>query len=277
MLAQDAKCPPLSSITAAVNPPPPPPLPTQVYQQDTMAGVDEEYLPLTDPFFALEDESNINDRVLPMDPPPPSLVAQEAARPHQETDQLVCSTPHRPQHLTSMRKRRRVLLADIPPLPLQATTHHGGRADLLVCPPLPRNGVAGRELHQREMVCVTVPASPLCYEERSEVVCVGWGRMARSLPHQTSSTTEPSSGVWNNLGATGTHGHTTPTLLQLPTETTTLHTPVAYDTDTHFSCECHVDEEGGHILNSGVPMEAVGNPPPTQQLMLGVMAFQDTT
>ena len=253
-----------------------PPLPTQVYQQDTMAGVDEEYLPLTDPFFAPEDESNINDRVLPMDPPPPPPVAQEEARPNQETDQLVCSTPHRPQHLTPMRERRRVLLADIPPPPLQATTHHGGRADLLVCPPLPRNGVAGRELHQGEMVCGRVPASPLSYEERSEVVCVGWGRMARSLPHQTSHSTEPSSGVENNLGAIDIHGHTTPTLLQSPREMT-LNTPVAYDTDTHFSHECHVDEEGGHILNSGVPMEAVENPPLTQQFMSGVMAFQDTT
>ena len=269
-----------------------------------MAGVDEEYLPLTKPFFASEDESNINDRALPtpMNQPPSPLVAQEEARPHHETDQLVFSTPHRPrwrmedgemvcvalapsplttphstQHmlpLTPMRERRQVLLEAILPHPMQATMHNRLCPDLLVCPPLPRNGRAEMWLHQAEMVCVTVPASPLSYEERSEVVCVGWGRMARSLPHQTSNTTEPSSGVENNLGATGTHGHTTPTLLQL---SMTLNTPVAYDTDTHVSHECHIDEEEKHIINSGVPTEAVGNPPRTQQFLSGIVAFQDTT
>ena len=62
-----------------------------------MAGVDKELL-LIDPFFAMEDESNINDRVLPMPmEPPPSLVAQEESRPHQKMAQIVFSTPHRPR------------------------------------------------------------------------------------------------------------------------------------------------------------------------------------
>ena len=180
-----------------------------------------EQLPLTDPFFATEEESNIVNNNLPM----------------------------------------------------QATMNNGGHPGLLVCPPLPRNGIAEMWLHQAEMVCVTVPAIPLSYEERSEVVCVGWGRMARSLPHQTSSTTEPSSEVENNLGATGTHGHTThhytPQLLQLPMETTTLNTPVPFNANTHFSCECHSDEEGECRPKNGIPGEAVGDPPPTQQLVSG--------
>ena len=158
-------------------------------------------------------------------------------------------------------------------LPVQATMHNEGHPDLLVCPPLPRNRIEETWLHQAEMVCVTVPASPLSYEERSEVVCVGWGRMARSLPHQTSNTTEPSSGVENNLGATGTHGHTThhytPQLLQLLTEMTTLNTPVCFNANAYFSCECHSDEEGEYRPKNGIPREAVGDPPTTQQLVSG--------
>ena len=254
-------------------------------------------LSLTVPFFATETESNIvnniNDGVflVPMDQPPPPLVAQEEARPSQETDQLVFSTPHRPQWrmengemvcvalapnllpLTPMRERRRVLLEDILPHPLQATMHNRDCIDLLVCPPIPRNGRAEMWLHQAEMVCGRILASPLSYEERSEVVCVGWGRMARSLPHQTSSTTEPSSEVENNLGATGTHGHTThhytPQPLQLPMETTTFNTPAPCIVNAHFSCECHSDEEGECRPKNGIPREAVGDPPPTQQLVLG--------
>ena len=266
-----------------------------------------ERLSLTVPFFATEKESNIvnniNDGVFPtpMDQPPPSLVVQEEARPNQETDQLVCSTPHRPhwrmedgemvgvalvpsplttphctQHmlpLTPMTERMRVLLEAILPRPMQATMHNRLCADLLVCPPLPRNGRAVMWLHQEEMVCGRVLASPLSYEERSEVVCVGWGRMARSLPHQTSNTTEPSSGVENNLGATGTHGHTThhytPQLLQLLTEMTTLNTPVCFNANAYFSCECHSDEEGEYRPKNGIPREAVGDPPTTQQLVSG--------
>ena len=78
---------------------------------------------------------------VPMDPPPPALVAQEEARPCQETDQLVFSTQYL-LPLTPIRERRYALLVATPPLPLQATTHQGGRPDLLVCPPLPRVGGA---------------------------------------------------------------------------------------------------------------------------------------
>ena len=133
-------------------------------------------------------------------------------------------------------------------------------------------------LHQADIVCGTVIQIPVNYDNRSEVVCnkVGWGRRARNSSHQTSHSTEPSSGVENNLGATDIHGHTTPTLLQSPREMT-LNTPVAYDTDTHLSHEYHVDEEEERIINSGVPREAVGNPPRTQQFMSGIVAFQDTT
>ena len=158
-------------------------------------------------------------------------------------------------------------------LPVQATMHNGGHPDLLVCPPLPRNRIEETWLHQAEMVCVTVPASPLSYEESSEVLCVGWGRTARSLPHQRSSTTEPSSGAENNLGATGTHGHTTdhytPQLLQLPMETTTLNTPAPFNANAHFSCECHSDEDGEGRPKNGIPRKAVGDPPTTQQLVSG--------
>ena len=158
-------------------------------------------------------------------------------------------------------------------LPMQATMNNGGHPVLLVCPPLPRNERAEVWLHQADMVCGRVPASPLSYEERSEVVCVGWGRMARSLPHQTSNTTEPSSEVENNLGATGTHGHTThhytPQLLQLPMETTTTNMPAPFNANAHFSCECHSDEDGECRPKNGIPKEAVGDPPLTQQLVSG--------
>ena len=89
----------------------------------------EDEQPLTHPFFATEEENNIVNS------------AQEEARPCQETDQLVFSTQYL-LPLTSMRERRRALLAATPPLPLQATTHQGGRPDLLVCPTLPREGGA---------------------------------------------------------------------------------------------------------------------------------------
>ena len=89
----------------------------------------EDEQPLTHPLFATEEENNIVNS------------AQEEARPCQETDQLVFSTQYL-LPLTSMRERRRALLAATPPLPLQATTHQGGRPDLLVCPTLPREGGA---------------------------------------------------------------------------------------------------------------------------------------
>ena len=246
-----------------------------------------------DPFFAAEEESNVSNNV-----------NQEETRPHQETDQLVSSTTHRPrwrtedgemvcvalapsplttphstQHLlplTPMRERRRVLLEGILPFPVQATTHQGGHPYVLVCPPLWRNGGARMWLHQEEMVCGSVLATPLSYEEGSEVVCggVGWGRMAQSIPHQTGNTTGPSSVVWSNLKTMDTQPHTThyyvPNLPQSPRETTTPNTPVAVN--AHFSHKCHSSEERECTSHSRIPREAVGNPPPTQQLVPGRMA-----
>ena len=265
----------------------------------------DKQLPLTDSFFATEEDSNIinnnHDWVIPMpvDPRLPLAVAQEETRPHQETNQLVLSTPHRPrwrtedgemvcvplapiplttphstQHLlplTPMRERRRVLLEGILPFPVQATTHHGGHPYVLVCPPLPRNGRAGMLLHQAEMVCGNVLATPLSYEEGSELVCsgVGWGRTAQSLPHQTGNTIGPSSVVWNNLGAINTRPHTTHHYIPYlsPRRTTSLNAPVAVN--THFSHKCHSSEERECMSHSRTPREAVGDPPHTQQLVTG--------
>ena len=277
------------------------------YCSDTMA----EQPPLTDHFFATEEESNITNNInnwvfpIPMDQPPPSPVAQEAARPNQETDQLVCTTPHRlrwrmedgemvcvalapsplttphcTQHLlplTPMRERRRVLLEDFYPLPVQATTHHGGCPDLLVCPPLPRNGRAEMWLHRVDMVSGTVIQIPANYDDRSEVVCngVGWGRRARNPSHQTSHSTEPSSKVENNLGATDTHGHTTHHYvpLLLPLETANVCVLIAPNVNCSHPCE---DGEVERAHNSAVPLEGGGcnmiteNPtPPTQQFVSG--------
>ena len=112
---------------------------------DTMG----EQLSLTDIyFFAAEEESNLTDNTndwafpVPMDLLPPSTAVQEESRPHPETDQLVCSTPHSTLHLTQMRERRRVLPMATPPLPLQDTTQQASCLDLLACPSLPREGGA---------------------------------------------------------------------------------------------------------------------------------------
>ena len=208
-------------------------------------------------------------------------MAQESS-PHQESAQLVFSTFHRPRQrmedgvtvCTALGERGRVLLENVLPLPVQATTHHRGHHDDLVCPPLSSNG-GGVEiwLHHAEIVCGSVLTSPLSYEEGSEVVCggVGWGRTAQTLPHQTSNATMPSSVVWNNLGAIGTLQNTThhyiPQLLPSPREMTTPNAPVAVN--AHFSYKCHSLEE--YRPNRGIPMEAVGDPPPTQQLVTGRM------
>ena len=284
------------NVTVICNnsPPFPLPLPPNTGVLEIMAEVDEG-LPLTDPFFAMEDESNINDRVLP------KPLAQEEARPHQNTDQLVFSTPHRPrwrtedvelvcvalapsplttphstQHLlplTPMRERRRVLLEGILPFLVQATTHHGGHPCVLVCPPLRRNVGAGMWLHQAEMVCGSVVASSLSYKEGSEVVCggVGWGRTAQNLSHQTSNATGPSSVVWNNLAAMDTRPHTTHHYIPhlSPRRTTTPNAPVAVN--AHFSHKYHSSEERECTSNSRIPREAVGDPPPTQQLVTGMV------
>ena len=240
---------------------------------DTMA----EQLPLADPFFATEEESNIVNNInnwvfsIPMDQPPPPLVAQEEARPHQETDQLVCSTPHRPrwrmedgemvcvalapsplttphcttQHmlpLTLVRERRRAFLVATPTLPLQATTHQGGHPDLLVCPPLPRVGGA-------------------------------------------SDTPEHSNDVENNLGATDVQEHTTHHYvpLLLPLETANVCVLIAPNINCSHPCEdAEVEcahngddqlEEGGSECNT-----ITENPtPPTQQFVSGLIESHDVT
>ena len=232
-----------------------------------------------------------------MDPPLPPAVDQESS-PHQETAQLVLSTPHRPcrrmedgemvcaalgpcpltpphstQHLlpiTPMGQRGRVRLEDTLPFAVQATIDVGGHHDELVCPPLLRNGGA-------DMVCGSVVTSHLSYEEGSEVVCggVGWGRTAQTPPHQTSNSTMYSSVMWNNLGAIGTLQNTThhyiPQLLPSPRETTTPNAPVAVN--AHFSYECHSLEKSRP--NRGIPGEAVGDPPSTQQLVTGRIKDKD--
>ena len=230
-----------------------------------------------------------------MDPPLLLAVGQESS-PHQESAQLVFSTPHTPrrrmedgemvcgaphpltpphstQHLlpiTPTGQRGQVPLEDTVPFAVQASTDLGGHRDELVCPPLPRDGGA-------EMVCGSVLTSPLSYEEGSEVVCggLGWGRTAQTPPHQTSNTTVPSSVVWNNLGAIGilqnTTHHYIPRLLPSPRERTTPNTPVAGN--AHFSYECHSLEE--YRPKSGIPREAVGDPPPTQQLVTGRMKTRE--
>ena len=242
-------------------------------------------LPLTDPFFATEEKSNIinnmNDRVLPipMDPPLPLAVAQES-RPHQETAQLVLSPPHRPRPRIeggdmvcgALGERVRVLLENILPLPVQATMHFGGHCDEFVCPPLPRDGEE-MWLHFAEIMYGSVVTSHLSYEEGNEVVCgmVGWGRTAQTPPHQTSNTTIPSSVMWNNQGAIGTLQNTThhyiPQLLPSLRERTTPNAPVGVN--AHFSYECHSLEECRP--KRGIPRKAVGDPPPTQQLVSGRM------
>ena len=241
-------------------------------------------LPLTDPFFATEQESiinNMNDRVvpIPMDQPPP-LVAQEESSPHQETAQLVFSTPHRPRRRMeggemlcgALAERVCVFQENVLPLPVQGSMHHGGHHDELVCPPLVRNRGAEMWLQQAEIVCGSVLTSHLSYEEGSEVVCggVGWGRSAQNPSHQKSNSAMYSV-VWNNLGAIGTLQNTThhyiPQLLPSLRETTTPKAPVAVN--AHFSYECHSLEE--YRPKSGTPREAVGDPPPTQQLVSGRM------
>ena len=224
-----------------------------------------EQLPLTDPFFATEEESNItnNDWIIPMPVglPLPLAVAQEEVRPRWGTEdgEMVCGTlapiptitPHSTQHL----------------LPLQATTHHGGHPCVLVCPPLRMNGGA-------EMVCGSALATPLSYEERSEVVCggMGWGRTAQSLHHQTGNTTNPSSVMCSNLAAMDTRPHTThhyvPRLI--PRDTTTPNTLLAAGANVHFGCECH-SSEVECWAKRGIPTKAMKDPPSTQELVPGRM------
>ena len=230
-----------------------------------------EQLPLTDSFFATEEQSNItnnnNDWVIPMqvDPRLPLAVAQEEARPHQQSDQLALNRPRWKMEDGEM--------VCVPLAPIPLTTPHSTQHLL----PLQVTTPGARMwLHQAEMVCGRVVASPFSYEEGSELVCcgVGWGRTAQSLPHQTGNTTGPSSVMCNNLQTMDTQPHTThhyiPHLLQSLRGTTTPNAPVAVN--AHFSHKCHSSEESECMSHSRTPREAVGDPPHTQQLVTGRMA-----
>ena len=210
---------------------------------ETMA----EQLPLTDPFFAPEEEGNIinnmNDRVLliPMDQPPPSRAVQEETRPHPETDELVFSTPNSTLHLTQMRERRRVLPMATPPPPLQDTTQQASCPDLLVCPLPPRVGGA-------------------------------------------IDSVKPSSEAESNLGS-DTHEHPTPhyTPLSIPVETANVCVVIAPNINFSFPCEDgevesthtsgELSEDGGTDCNAVTETST----PSTQQFVLGQIAFGDVT
>ena len=209
-----------------------------------------EQLPLTDPFFATEEESNItnhtnnmNDRVLPIpvDQPPPSRAIQEETRPNPKTDQLVCSTPHSTLHLTQMRERRRVLPMATPPLPLQVPTQQASCLDLLACPLPPREGGA-------------------------------------------IDSVEPSSEAENNHGS-GTHEHPTPhyTPLLIPLEAADVCVFIAPNINFSYPRE---DGEAESTHTSGDPSEDGGTDCNTvtetsvassQQFVSGRIVFHDVT
>ena len=266
----------------------------------------EEQLPLTDPYFATEDKVNIaintNDQIFPMPMDPPTPVAQEDARPHPETDQLVSSTLHMPRwrrdngemlcvlapspidtapntpHLlphTLMGEQRRVLLEDMLPLPSQDTTHQGGSLDLLVCAPSLRPcGV--------QILSGTVLRSLARNEEWAEVVCVDGGgeRTSQSVLHHTSNTTEPSSEVEISFGVMditehSPHYYILPQQKQLPLET--ANTCIFIEPNINLSYSC-MDTKVECTHNSSDPVEdeqvncntAPESPiPPTQQLVTG--------
>ena len=214
-----------------------------LHSSDTMG----EQLPLTDPFFAPEEEGNITNNAhewsfpVPMDQPPPSRAIQEESRPHPETDELVCSTPHSALHLTQMRERRRVLSMATPPLTLQDTTQQASCPDLLVYPLPPREGGA-------------------------------------------IDSAEPSSEAENNLGG-GTHEHPTPhyTHLLIPLETANMCVVIAMN--IHFSYPCEDSEvesthtSGDRSEDGGTDCNAVTETsvPSTQQFVSGQIAFRDVT
>ena len=104
-----------------------------------------------------------------------------------------------------------------------------GGLDLLVCPPRPRAGEAGRQLHQAQMVCGRVHTIHPNYEEGSEMVCGGV-----DMTHQTSDRTEHNSEVGIGFGVMDTQGHTTlhyiHQLVPQP-EITTHNTPAAFTSD----------------------------------------------
>ena len=214
-----------------------------LHSSDTMG----EQLPLTDPFFAPEEEGNITNNAhewafpVPMDLLPPSRAIQEESQPHPETDELVCSTPHSALHLTQMRERRRVLPMATPPPPLQDTAQQASCPDLLVCLPLPRVGGA-------------------------------------------IDSVQPSSEAENNLGG-GTHEHPIHhyTPLLIPVETANVCVFIVPNINFSYPCE---DGEVESTHTSGDRSEAVGtdcnavtetSTPSTQQFVSGQIAFGDVT
>ena len=139
-----------------------------------------------------------------------------------------------------------------------------GGLDLLVCPPRPRAGEGGRQLHQAQMVFGRVHTIPLDYEEGSEMVCGGV-----DMTHQTSDTTEHNSEDEIGFGVMDTHGHTTLHYIpqQVPQPETTAHNKPAALT-SNFTYECHI-EDSENMPNRWLPIIATGNPPPTQEFVSG--------
>ena len=85
-------------------------------------------------------------------------------------------------------------------------------------------------------------------------------RMGQSTPHQTSDTTEPSSGAENEFGVMDTQGHTA------QPETAILNMPVA--SSPNITCGFQI-EDGEIMPNSRLPIVSAENPPPTQELVSG--------
>ena len=111
--------------------------------------------------------------------------------------------------------------------------------------------------------------------DKCEMVCggVAWTRV-----YQERNTTQLSS-VHNNLGVLGAHAHTThhytPQLLQFTPQTATHNIQVASDSNSHFTCECYIDEGVECMPNSGGPVEEVRSTSDTQQFVSGLIIFQD--
>ena len=122
------------------------------------------------------------------------------------------------------------------------------------------------------------------HEERSEVVCGGMGqRRTQGIPQQTSDTSQPSSETSQSsseagsyLGAINTNENTTHhslphTQLLPPLIMSTLNTLEIIGTNSHFSCESLIEEKVECMYDRTMSVEAVGDPPPTQQLVSGMM------
>ena len=155
-------------------------------------------------------------------------------------------------------------LEDIILLPTQATTHERDGLDLLVCPPLPRAGEAEMRLHQAHMVYGRVHTIHPNNEEGSEMVCGGM-----DMTHRTSDRIKHNSEVGIGFGVMDTHEHTTlhyiPQQVPQP-EITTHNTPAAFT--SNFTYQDQI-EEGESIPNSWLTIQALENPPPTQEFVSG--------